>query len=429
MSDDKKIHKLWTDPKFKSEQPAGPPKPWDEKTEAEAKTFVEDFLVKSEAKEELTKYIIDLYKQLEREKIEEFKAKMKNEIEANNNRAEKYHEPGNIAPLLSKTFNMSTTEHAFAKGLKTTHECLMRSVDDRVEEINNLLSGIGGFSSQLKGCFARSTVIFLEQDDPKAQYRERLVFSIHLPQYELKSNWSKKVPSEKKEDGRTSVQATWDDAVNALAQIIEKSGLKPKYCKNDRNFGRFVMKQDLRNNLVLPDEYFSITLDYNTDEKLVEMRAVFNKVLSRYEEKISKLKQKLDKYPTSCEEPFYLKLRKKFFNAVEERDVFTATIPDPSQLDEGLLLVIEVNTLKDYHIVKDRMQSIMTKFILHLSSIATEEAKKDPNLEYEFWKTGKGKDGEESFALDEKDLSSLKEYVVKDSSLIPVGKKIDKKAA
>ena len=45
-----------------------------------------------------------------------------------------------------------------------------------------------GFCSQLKSCFARSTVVFLEQEDPSPAVSRRLIFSINLPNYELKSS-------------------------------------------------------------------------------------------------------------------------------------------------------------------------------------------------------------------------------------------------
>ncbi|MBN1115333.1 MAG: hypothetical protein JXA66_08335 [Oligoflexia bacterium] len=422
MSDEKnkKGEKTFWEESFQgSDCPKGPEKPWSSEMESQAENVV-NFLQDSGNKQKLKDFIVETYKEMESQKAGEFKARVLNEMEVNSNRKEEYHTPSNITPLLAKTFNMFDTEQAFARGMQATYSNLTRSVEDRVEEINRLLSGIGGFSSQLRGCFARSTVVFLEQDDPTYPFRERLIFSVHLPSYELKNDWSRNANGEKDAYGRTTLQATWDDAVNALAQIIETSGLKPKYCKNDRNYGRFVMKQDLRSSSVLPDEYFSITLDYNTSEKIKDMCSVYNRIFRRYEQKLRKAKKKLDSYPLNSESPKYARIKRKYFSIEQEKDYFLGTIPDPNQLEEGLLLVIEVSTLKDYHIVKDRMQSIMTKFILHLSKIASHEAERNPNLAYELWKSGKinGESSDKNGKLiSERELSSIQEYVVDESAL------------
>jgi hypothetical protein len=232
-------------------------------------------------------------------------------------------------------------------------------------------------------------VVFLEQEDPVRPFRERLIFSINLPNYELKSSWqglgkgADPTEGEPGPDGRTPVQVTWDDAVNALAQIIESTGLKPKYCKNDRHFGRFVMKQDLRHNSQLPDEYFSFTLDYNTAEKIQDMRGPYNQIVSGYDEKLNQLSRKLDRYPQDSSSGRFLALKKRYLGILKDRDFFVGSTPDPNQLDEGLLFLIEVSTLKDYQVVKDRMQSIMTRYILHLSRIAASESAKHADLEHE----------------------------------------------
>jgi hypothetical protein len=284
----------------------------------------------------------------------------------------------------------------------------------------------------------------LEQDDPKYSFRERLTFSIHLPSYELKHSWSKDnkgavrtgkvimIKDRNPVDGtekRTSLQVTWDDAVNALAKIIEASGLKPKYCKNDRNYGRFVMKQDLRNSTNLPDEYFSITLDYHTVEKIKEMSVSYNKIVRNYEKKISRLARVLSLFSESSLSLRYQGLKRRYLKLCNERDLFIGTVPDPNQIEEGLLLFIEVSSLKDYHIVKDRMQTIMTKFILHLSRIAVEEAAKDPNLEYEMWKAGASavnpndKEAVDQVVISREELAKMQEYVVKEGDLHPLSKK------
>jgi hypothetical protein len=81
-----------------------------------------------------------------------------------------------------------------------------------------------------------------------------------------------------------------------------------------------------------------------------------------------------------------LELKEEYDQELQERDFFVGTVPDPSQLDEGLLLYIDVSTLKDYHLVKNKMQTVMTKFILHLSKIAVKAAETDPDVEFELWR-------------------------------------------
>lgn len=424
-----------------SHQDAKKKQEWSPEMEKIADEFV-DFLKDPSNKLLLKNFVTETYKKREAEKIEALKARVEQEMDTQSHKLGTHHNPGNISPIMAEDFSMVDSERAFARGLRTTKKSMERSVEDRVEEINRLLSGIGGFSSQLKSCFARSTVVFLEQDDPKFNYRERLIFSIHLPNYELKRKWDvaadaaapaaktsiktvktmKASGKKKEEDPRTDLQATWDDAVNALAGIIESVGLKPKYCKNDRNFGRFVMKQELLGNGRLPDEFFALTLDYNTAEKIKEMCVSYNKILKAYEKKVKRLERRLVKYPASFKAAFVERLRKKYDDACQERDFFAATVPDPNQLDEGLLFLIEVSSLKDYYVVKNRMQSIMTKFILHLSKIAVREAHLDPDLEYEMWKT-ESKKKNDTQEMEEVDLEGVQEYVVDAVALEPAKKK------
>jgi hypothetical protein len=239
-------------------------------------------------------------------------------------------------------------------------------------------------------------------------------------------------PGMDEDDPRTPLQATWDDAVNALAQIIATTGLKPKYCKNDRHYGRFVMKQDLRSQANLPDEYFSFTLDYNTAERIKEMCVPYNKIVAAYEKKLKKMAKKLEGWSPDSVSARYLALKKKHLNLTQERDFFVGTTPDPNQLSEGLLFLIEVSTLKDYHIVKDRMQAIMTKYILHLSKLATKDADFDPDLEYEMWKKSTAEKAVgapveapkgEFDGLTADELAAVPEYIIDENGLKPLGKK------
>jgi hypothetical protein len=187
------------------------------------------------------------------------------------------------------------------------------------------------------------------------------------------------------------------------------------------------MKQDLRSSSNLPDEYFSLTLDYNTKDRIQEMTQSYNKIVAKYEQNVRKWSKSVSRYPSDSTSPRYVAKKKKLASVLQERDYFVGTVPDPNNLDEGLLFLIEVSTQKDYHIVKDRMQSIMTKFILHLSKIAEKEAEIDPDLEYELWKTGKMTKGEKLDAdlqgLTEADINGVPEYEVAETALHPRAKK------
>lgn len=408
---------------------------------AELKEFAEnvvDFLKDGTNKRAMQEFLIEAFKQFEKRQVEQVQSRVQHESQVDNRGANEFHTPGNIGPIMAETFNMFEPERAFARSLRQTKQNLTRSVEERVEEINRLLAGLGGYSSQLKSCFARSTVVFLEEEDPRFAFRERLIFSINLPNYELKRSWEVGAAGPRATDGkkrrgpetvdeedlRTPLQATWDDAVNSLAQIIATTGLKPKYVKNDRHYGRFVMKQDLRTTANLPDEYFSFTLDYNTVERIQEMIGPYNKIVGDYDKKIQALEKKMKSWPANSRNPRFMAFQKKHLNLVQERDFFVATTPDPNQLDEGLLFLIEVSTLKDYHIVKDRMQQIMTKYILHLSKLATKEAEIDPDLEYEMWKKQNQEGGAEKKAegLSAAEIEQLPEYVLEEGKLKPLKK-------
>lgn len=377
----------WEHLRLAPKQPVGPEKPWNPDVEADADRFV-GFLQDSEGKKMLQEFIVEAYKKFEAAKITQIQARMEHESKVQKRGGTEYYTPSNIGPMMAEHLGMHEVETSVSRGLTTTKKNLEHSVEERVDEINRLLANVGGFSAQLKSSFARSTVVFLEQEDPKYAYRERLIFSINLPNYELKKPWDKKQKrGEHLADGRTSLQATWDESVNALARIVETTGLKPKYCKNDRHYGRFVMKQDLRSSSNLPDEYFSFTLDYNTEEKIAEMCGPYDKIVKDYEKKITRIQARLKGWPENSTAPKYLALRDKYVALCQERDFFVGTTPDPHQLDEGLLFLIEVSTLKDYHVVKDRMQSIMTRYILFLSKIAAKEAEFDPEMMYQLNKS------------------------------------------
>jgi hypothetical protein len=174
-------------------------------------------------------------------------------------------------------------------------------------------------------------------------------------------------------------------------------------------------------------------LDYYTKEKIQDMCGPYQQVVSDFETKLKKLAKKLNQYPEETKTEKYLELKKKYLHLCQDRDFFIGTTPDPNQLDEGLLFLIEVSTLKDYHIVKDRMQSIMTRYILYLSKIAAKEIEHDPELAYELSKGERKKSGSKApvTELTEDELAGIPEYKVAGSHLkaVPPQPKKKKKVA
>ena len=128
-----------------------------------------DFLKDSKSKKQLQDFLIDMYKDFEARRVAEMKARYENEKKTSHSHP--HHTTANISPLLSETMNMNEAEKAFVRSIQATKASLVKTLEDRVEETNRLLAGLGGYSSQLKSCFARSTVVFLEQEDPKFFFR------------------------------------------------------------------------------------------------------------------------------------------------------------------------------------------------------------------------------------------------------------------
>jgi hypothetical protein len=67
-------------------------------------------------------------------------------------------------------------------------------------------------------------------------------------------------------------------------------------------------------------------------------------------------------------------LKDRIAQVEKEKDFYIGTNPDPREMDTGLMFSIAVNTLKDYTVTKDKMQVIMTKYILALSKIAVDKS-------------------------------------------------------
>jgi hypothetical protein len=332
-----------------------------------------DFLKYPKEKRKMTNFMEDVYKTIEMESVDRTMNRVAHEHQSELEGATPWHKPGHIGPLMYEYLNMIGVESAYVSGLQHTKSSMTKTIQQRVDEINTLLRGVGGFNRQIKASFARSAVIYLEQEDPNNTHRERVIFSINLGDFELRYPLDENSAEEVVEDGRTLRRLVWDEAVNTLSEIVSNTGMKPKYVKNDKNSCRFEMKQYLLSEHdTHPDEFFAFELKYINEETKDILVSQYNSVITKYNKKINKCKRKV-------EGAFASESRKRKFieRAIlleKERDFFIATNPDPSELDCGLVFSINVNTMKDYTITKDKMQVIMTKYILALSSIAVDKS-------------------------------------------------------
>ncbi|MBN1115334.1 MAG: hypothetical protein JXA66_08340 [Oligoflexia bacterium] len=339
----------------------------------EDKVKVVDFLKFPRTKRKMTEFMEEAYKSFEQESVERTINRVLYEHKSELEGSTEWHKPGHIGPLMYEYLNMIGVESAFVSGLQHTKSSLTKTVQQRVDEINTLLRGVGGFNRQIKASFTRSAAVYLEQEDPRNKHRERVIFSINLGDFELRYPLDESAEQEVVEDGRTLRRMVWDEAVNTLSEIVSNTGMKPKYVKNDKNSCVFTMKQYLLSkNDKTPDEYFSFELRYiNQDTK--------NRMSEHYHSKINEYNEKIEAGKKQKEGFLVGKRRKK---AIEEqieilekdRDFYIGTHPDPEEIDCGLIFSIYVNTMKDYTITKDKMQVIMTKYILALSEIAVDKS-------------------------------------------------------
>jgi len=177
---------------------------------------------------------------------------------------------------------------------------------------------------------------------------------------------------EELEDERDKDRLIWDYTVNILSEIISNTGLKPKYVKNDKNrFHLEMYRKLLAKNEPWPDEYFIFTLDYMDKEALVSNIEEYEATLTGLEEKINALKQSLNGWGGKSKKA---RIQNEIYKLEEEKTLYIASTPDPREIDPGLLLEIKISTSKDYTLTKDKVQSIMTKFILALSNIAVDRS-------------------------------------------------------
>jgi hypothetical protein len=332
-----------------------------------------DFLKYPKEKRKMTDFMEDVYKQFEMESVERTMSRVVHEHQSELEGATPWHRPGHIGPLMYEYLNMIGVESAFVSGLQHTKSSMTKTIQQKVDEINTLLRGVGGFNRQIKASFSRSAVVYLEQEDPHNTHRERVIFTINLGDYELRYPLDEYSADEVVEDGRTLRRMVWDEAVNTLSEIVSNTGMKPKYVKNDKNSCRFSMKQYLLSDHEnCPDEYFAFELKYLNEETREQMIQEYNAGLNKINRKITKAKQKMNSFLISSKKRERLQIELEVLE--KDKDFFIATSPDPDQIDTGLIFSIYVNTMKDYTITKDKMQVIMTKYILALSCIAVDKS-------------------------------------------------------
>jgi hypothetical protein len=331
------------------------------------------FLKYPQNKRDLKEFIEDTYRAYERENVERAIARQQHEHESELQGSTDYYKPGHIGPLMYQYLNMVGAESAFVSGLQHTKASMTKTLQQKVDEINTLLRGVGGFNRQIKASFSRSATLYLEQEDPRTAHRERVIFTVNLGDFELRFPLDESADKEEVEDGRTLRRLVWDEAVNTVSEIVSNTGMKPKYVKNDKNSCRMLMKQYLlQDGHPLPDEYFSFDLKHVNKEQREALKAEYQEKCDWFQESIEQIDKKLQSSWVSQAKKDVLEKERAILDS--DYEFYRATTPDPSEMDTGLVFSIYVNTIKDYNLTKDKMQVIMTKFILALSSIATDKS-------------------------------------------------------
>lgn len=332
-----------------------------------------DFLQYPKEKRKLTDFLEETYKAYESESVERLVNRVVHEHEIDQRGATPYYKPGHIGSLMYEYLNMSGVEASFVSGLQHTKSSMTKTVQQRVDEINTLLRGVGGFNRQIKASFSRSAVVYLEQEDPHNRNREKVVFTVNIGDFELRYPLDESADQKRVADGRTLRRMVWDEAVNTLAEIVSNTGLKPKYVKNDKNQCVFTMRQYLLSaNDKTPDEFFTFDLRHMNDAARKALVTEYVNTVAKHEGDVAKLKKALKGWFLGSRAR--QALEEKLAICEKERDFYIGTTPDPRHMDNGLVFSIAVNTLKDYTLTKDKMQVIMTKYILALSKIAVDKS-------------------------------------------------------
>lgn len=357
------------------------------------------FLKDKASREKLMEFMEKGYLSVEDESAQRRIAKERHEHESELQGALPWHKPGHIGGLIHQYLNMIAVEQAFSGALQHTKSSLTKTVQQRVDEINTLLRGVGGFNRQLKPSFSRSAVIYLEQEDPIRPHRERILFTINLGEFELKhhlADTQRRSGNTETGDGRSPVRVAWDFCFNALSEIVSNTGLKPTYVKNDKNSFSMVMRQDIVDDPeVVADEFFSFELEYNTKEKLDKYAEDYKAKDDVLKGHVHELEEKLESWWTKLSPKRVARVHAELDQVRSQYRYFVGTTPDPREMDPGLQFTIRVRTLKNYGFTKDKMQVIMTKYILALSSIARDKSM-DEQLRTDYGRPGGGTGVEEA---------------------------------
>lgn len=247
-----------------------------------------DFLQYPRDRRKLTDFLENTYNQYEHESVKRAINRTVHEHESELQGSTPYHKPGHIGPLMYEYLNMIGVEASFVSGLQHTKSSMTKTVQQRVDEINTLLRGVGGFNRQIKASFSRSAVVYLEQEDHRNKHREKVVFTVNLGDFELRYPLDENAQNEVTADGRTVRRMVWDEAVNTLAEIVSNTGLKPKYVKNDKNSCVFTMRQYLLSagNENTPDEYFTFDLRHVNEETRERMSEEYGRIIHGFETQI-----------------------------------------------------------------------------------------------------------------------------------------------
>jgi len=332
------------------------------------------FLKHPQDKRKYQNFLAQTFIDYESENVQRLIDRVESEHKSELRGSKPHYKPGHIGALVYEHLNMMGVENAFVSGIQHTKSSMVKTVQQRVDDINTLLRGVGGFNRQIKPSFSRSAVVYLEKDHPKNNHSEIVIFSINLPTYELKHGLTvtKEVSGEEElKDERDDNRLTWDYAVNVLSEIVSNTGLKPKYVKNDKNRFHLEMHQKLLSkNEAWPDEYFIFTLDNMEKEALMARVEEYEAGLAGFDEKIAAAKKAANGWGGNKKKS---QIQNEIYQLEEDKTFFIATTPDPKEIDPGLLFEIKISTCKDYSITKDKMQVIMTKYILALSKIAVDK--------------------------------------------------------
>jgi hypothetical protein len=216
---------------------------------------------------------------------------------------------------------------------------------------------------------ARSAVIYLEQEDPKRRHREKVVCAVNVGDFELRYPVNANEPEKMADDGRTLRRKMWDEAVQALIRITAETGLNPKFVRNDKNSCRLTIKQEsVSSPDQMPDEFFHLDLFYCSEFELERRKLEHVKRIDRFNDDIRDRKSAIFSWKTN-------KVRKKELHAEidgleRDKNFFLATTPDPREMDSGLIFKIELFTLKEYGVVKEKLKTILSRYVDELSRIA-----------------------------------------------------------